>query len=81
MQVINILGAEVKPVAQPVLDCGERQVCRIRLCCEGIAATHGIEPPNQFGIGMPGFRGCDLVDPVAVPQAPGPAESSKPTLR
>lgn len=81
MQVIHILGAEVEPVAYPVLDCGESQVCCIRLGCEGVAATHGIEPPNQFRIGMPGFRGCHLVDPVTIPQAAGAAESGQPALR
>ena len=39
-----------------------------------IAAAHRIKAPDEGRIGLSGFRGGDLVDAVAIPEAAGAAE-------
>jgi hypothetical protein len=55
-------------------------VSSIRLRGKCVVAPHRVEAPDEFGICVPGFRRCDLFDPVAVPEASGSAEGGQPTL-
>jgi hypothetical protein len=68
VQVIDVLGTEIKLVAQLLLDLCERDMGSVRLRSEGIAATHRVEPPDKLGIGVPGSGRCDLLDAIAVPE-------------
>ena len=81
VQVVDVLGAEIKTIAQPLFDLRQGQVCGIRLRSESIAAAHGIETPHQFRIGVPRLGRCDLVHSIAVPQPSGAPEGSKSALR
>jgi hypothetical protein len=44
---------------------------------DGVAAALGVEVPDEFGVGGPGFRGRNLLDAVAVPEAAGAAEGGE----
>ncbi len=60
-----------------LLDFCEGDVGGVGLGGEGVAATLGVEAPDQGGVGLPGFGGCDLFDAVAVPEASGAAEGGE----
>jgi hypothetical protein len=57
VKVIDILGAEIEPLTQFLFDYCKSDVSSIWLGGEGIATTHGVEPPNAFWIGVPGASG------------------------
>ena len=78
MQVIHVLRAQIKTVAQLLLDLCQGHVRGIRLGPERVAAAHGIEPPHQFGIRVPGLGRCNLIHPISVPQPPGPRKVASP---
>ncbi len=44
---------------------------------EGVATAHGVEAPDELGVGLPGFGGGDLFDAVAVPEASGASEGGE----
>ncbi len=69
VQVIDILRAQIKMLAQLIFELRQGQVGGIRLGRESIAAAHGIEAPHQFRIGVPGLGCCHLLDSIAVPQS------------
>jgi len=39
----------------------------VGLGCEGVAAAHGVEAPDEGGVGVPGFGGGDVFYAMAVP--------------
>ena len=49
----------------------------VGLCRQGIAAAHGVEAPDESGIGVPCFGGGDVFYAVAVPEASGAAEGGE----
>jgi hypothetical protein len=55
-------------------------VSNIRLGSESIATAHGVEPPDEFRIGVPGFGRCNLFDTIPVPKTAGAPKGSKPAL-
>ena len=55
-------------------------VSSIWLGSESIATTHGVEPPNELRISVPGFGRCNLLAAIAVPEPSGAPKGSKPTL-
>ena len=67
VQIVDVLGAEIKIVAQLMLDLCQGKVGCVWLGGESVAPAHGVETPDQLRIGVPGFGGCDLVDSIAVP--------------
>lgn len=69
VEIVDVLGTKEEAVSQGLLQVGEGEVGRVGLGGEGIAAAHGVEAPDEFGVGLPGLGGCDLLDAVAVPKA------------
>ena len=81
VEIIDVLRAEIKTVTQFAFNISQSQMCRIRFYSHGVAATHGIEAPHQFAIGMPSLGRGHLLDPVPIPQPTRTPEGSKPALR
>jgi len=81
VEVVDVLGAEVEVVGvyfgEVLFDLGESFVGGVRLGGEGVAAALGVETPDEFGVGLPGFGGGDLFDAVAVPEASRAAEGGE----
>ena len=69
MQVIDGLGAEIEAVAHPLLDLCQRTGGSIGLCGQGILATHGVETPDEFPVGVPRLGRRDFLNAVAIPEA------------
>ena len=67
VQIVDVLGAEIKVVAQLMFDVCQSKVGYIWLGGESVAPAHRVETPDQLRIGVPCFGGCDLVDSIAVP--------------
>lgn len=80
VKVIDVLGTEIKPVAELLFDLRERNVGSIRLRSKSIATAHGVEVPDECRIGVPRFRRRDFIDAIAVPKTSRSTESSKSTL-
>jgi hypothetical protein len=80
VEIIDVLGAEIKAVAKLPLDRGQGDVGGIRLRGESIAATHGIETPYEFRIGVPGFGCGHFLDAIPVPEPSRAPEGSEPAL-
>jgi hypothetical protein len=80
VKVVDVLGAEIEPVAQLPFGLCEGDVGCVRLRSEDIAAALGVEAPDEFGIDVPGFGRCDLLDAIAVPDPSGAPKGSKPAL-
>ena len=81
VEVVDVLGAEVEAARHLAFEVGEGEVAGVGLGCEGIAAAHGIEPPDEGWICVPGFRGGDVLYTMAVPKAAGTAEGGEAALR
>jgi hypothetical protein len=69
VQVIDVLCAEVEAVAEFFFETGESEVRCVWLDCKGVAATHGVEAPDELRVGLPCFGCSNLFDAMAVPQA------------
>src|ERR1700682_4614872 len=80
MQVVDVLGAEIEAVAHPLLDLRQRAVRSIGLRGQRILATHGVETPDEFPVGVPRLGRGDFLDAIAIPEASGSAECSKAAL-
>jgi hypothetical protein len=80
VKVINVLSAEIEPVVQLHFDLSKGNVGSIWLGSKGIPTTHGVELPDEFGIGVPGFGRRNLLDTVPLPEPAGAAKGSEPTL-
>ena len=77
VQVVDVLGAEVEAVAELLLDVCQGFVGGVGLRGESIAATHGVEAPDERGVSFPGFGRGDLFDTMAVPEASGATEGGE----
>lgn len=53
---------------------GEGVMAGVRLGGGGVAATAGVEVPDEGWVGAPGLGGGDLLDGESVPEAAGAAE-------
>jgi hypothetical protein len=80
VEVVDILCAEIKAVAYSLFEGCESKVGNIWLSSQGIAPTHGIEPPYECGIRVPGFGRRHLFDTIAVPEPSRATEGGQPTL-
>jgi hypothetical protein len=80
MKVVDVLGAEIEPLTQFLFDYCKSNVSTIRLGSESIATAHGVEPPDEFRIGVPGFGCRNLLDTIPIPKPAGAPKGSKPTL-
>jgi hypothetical protein len=60
-----------------IFDLCERFVAWIGLGGEGVSATHGVEAPDEFGVGFPSFGSGYVFDAVAVPEASGASEGGQ----
>ncbi len=60
---------------------GEGEVAGVGLGGEGVAAAHGVEAPDEGGVGVPGFGGGDVFYAMAVPEAAGAAEGGEAAIR
>ena len=58
-------------------DFGEGEVGGVGLGGEGVAAAHGIETPDEGGVGVPGFGGSDVFDAMTIPETSGAAEGGE----
>ncbi len=69
VEVVDVLGAEVEAAGggEGSLDSGEGEVAGIGLGSKRIAAAHGVETPDERGVGIPGSGSGDVFDAVAVP--------------
>jgi hypothetical protein len=81
VEVVYVLGAEVEVfwicLSEALFDFGEGFVAGVGLGSEGVAAAHGIEAPDESGVGVPGFGRGDVFDAVTVPEASGAAEGGE----
>jgi hypothetical protein len=76
VEIVDILRAEIKAISQLLFDFRNGDMPGIRLRSEGIAAAHGVEAPDEFGIRAPGFRRCYVLDSIAVPEPTGASKGS-----
>ena len=80
VEVVYILGAEVEAVGHVALEVGEGEVAGVGMGGEGVAAAHGVEAPDEGGVGLPGFGGGYVFYAMAVPEAAGAAEGGEAAL-
>ncbi len=81
VQVVDILRAQKKPLAQSALKFGQREVGCVRLDRQGSLSAHGVKVPNQLWIALPGFGRSNLFHAMAVPEPAGAAESRQAAFR
>ena len=81
MKIVHILGAEIEPIAHPLLESRKGQMSGVWSGRQSILPTHRVKAPNQFGVGLPSFRCRDLFDTIAVPEPSGAAKCCESTLR
>jgi hypothetical protein len=81
VEVVYVLGAEVEAVGiyfgEALFYFCEGFVASVGLGGEGIATALGVEAPDKFGVGLPGFGSGDLFYAMAVPEAAGAAEGGQ----
>jgi len=80
VEVIDVLGAEIEAIAQPLFYFGKAEVSGVGFGPEGVATAHGVETPDEFRVGLPRLGSRDLFDTVAVPQSSGAAKGSEAAL-
>ncbi len=80
VEVVDVLGAEVEAVGHVALEVGEGEVAGVGMGGEGVAAAHGVEAPDEGGVGVPGVGRGDVFDAMAVPEAAGAAEGGEAAL-
>ncbi len=69
VEVVDVLSAEVEVLAEALFDLCEGFVGCVGFSGEGVAAALRVEAPDEGGVGLPGFRGRDVFDAMAVPEA------------
>ena len=55
VQIVDVLGAEIEIAAEFMLDLCQCKVGCVWLGGESVAPAHGVETPDQLGIGVPRF--------------------------
>ncbi len=74
VEVVYILGAEVEAVGHAAFEIGEGEVAGVGLGRDSVPAAHGVEAPDEGGVGLPGFGGGYVFYAMAVPETAGAAE-------
>jgi hypothetical protein len=70
MEVIYVLRAEIKAIAELLFDLCKGSVGGVRFYCNSVSAAHGIKAPDEFGIRFPGFRCRHFFNAITVPESP-----------
>src|SRR5579875_4114807 len=81
MQIVDILRAQEKTLAQLLLQFGQRAMTGIRFSPPSVPAPHAVEPPDPLRIFLPRFRGGYLFHPVSLPEATVVPEGLQSALR
>jgi hypothetical protein len=69
VEIVYVLSAEVEVLPETLFDLCEGFVGRVWFGGEGVAASLRVEAPDEGGVCLPGFRGSDVFDAMAVPEA------------
>ena len=81
VQVVHILRAQKKPVAELRLQLRQREMRRIRLRLQAIGAPLGVKLPYQRRILLKSFRRAHVLHPMPRPQPVRRAKRGQPALR
>src|SRR5271157_1611006 len=81
VQVIHILRAEKKAVAELLLQLRKRKMRRIRLGLSARLPPSSVELPNLPRTALPGLRRAHILNPISRPQPVRGAKGGQPALR
>ena len=81
MKIVDVLCAEIEPIAELLLKQGDGEMGGVGLGVDGVAAAHGVEIPDEARVATPGDGSGDVFDMVVAPEAVGVAEGGDAAFR